>query len=339
MNTHNRKPPDRKRNSPRTGAPPCWLDRLYFLLLKPWILALALGVVLVPSEILVGELKSGFRHLNIGVGARAAGMGNAFTGVSNDATALYWNVSGLGGLRRREFSAMHGEWLLGSQFQFLGYAQPTAVGTIAFGASSLRQPDQEGRGESREQAGSFGAQDSAFTLGFATQLGAQNQLGVGLKYLQSQIGQDRGQGVAMDVGAMRHLISIPVSVGASVRNLGPGIRFQSETTQLPLTVALGSAFYLVPGLALAADVAYSPYDEKVSVGFGTEYRILAMLALRGGYLSSLASVGGRGSGPLGDLQGLGAGVGLRLGSYQIDYAMTPFGELGNTQRVSLGARF
>ncbi|MBN1447747.1 MAG: outer membrane protein transport protein [Bacteroidetes bacterium] len=35
---------------------------------------------------------------------RSAGMGNAFVGLANDASALYWNPAGLGQLRQKEFS-------------------------------------------------------------------------------------------------------------------------------------------------------------------------------------------------------------------------------------------
>jgi long-subunit fatty acid transport protein len=38
------------------------------------------------------------------VSVRSAGMGNAFVGLANDASALYWNPAGLGQLRMREFS-------------------------------------------------------------------------------------------------------------------------------------------------------------------------------------------------------------------------------------------
>lgn len=322
-----------------TGVPPCWVDHLYFYFLRPWVLVPAFALLFIPSEILLGGIKSGFRHLNIGVGARSAGMGNAFTAISDDATSLHWNVAGLGLLKHREIAATHGEWLLDSKYEFLGYAHPTSVGTLAFGASMLSQPDQEGRGENRETTGSFGARDSALTLGFARLIGAQTQLGVGLKYLESHIGQDMGRGVAVDLGAMRHLTALPISFGASVRNLGPGIRYQSESTQLPLTLALGSAFYFIPGLALATDLSYRPLDQKFMVGVGTEYRVLPMLALRGGYLSGLASDVSSGLGGMNGLQGLGGGFGLRLGEYQVDYALTPFGELGNTQKISLGVRF
>jgi len=48
---------------------------------------------------------------------------------------------------------------------------------------------------------------------------------------------------------------------------------------------------------------------------------------------------GNGIANLGGLSGLGAGLGLRMRGYNLDYAFTPFGELGNVQRLSLGARF
>lgn len=38
------------------------------------------------------------------VSTRSAGMGNAFVGLADDASALYWNPAGLGQLRAREFS-------------------------------------------------------------------------------------------------------------------------------------------------------------------------------------------------------------------------------------------
>ena len=37
--------------------------------------------------------------LAVGVGARALGMGNAFTAVTNDVTSGYWNPAGLLGVR------------------------------------------------------------------------------------------------------------------------------------------------------------------------------------------------------------------------------------------------
>gem|GEM_PF-3595304 len=76
---------------------------------------------------------------------------------------------------------------------------------------------------------------------------------------------------------------------------------------------------------------------------GTEYAVFSALSLRMGYLAGSVPVGmGEGSGghkASDEVSRLGAGLGMRISGYQIDYAFTPLGELGNTQRISLNARF
>ena len=45
--------------------------------------------------------------LNIGVGARALGMGGAFVGAASDATAAYWNPAGLSMIDDVEIATIH----------------------------------------------------------------------------------------------------------------------------------------------------------------------------------------------------------------------------------------
>ena len=49
----------------------------------------------------------------IGVGARAIGMGNAFVGLSDDVNAMFYNPAGLVKLSRNEFSSGYGKLYLG----------------------------------------------------------------------------------------------------------------------------------------------------------------------------------------------------------------------------------
>jgi len=41
----------------------------------------------------------------------------------------------------------------------------------------------------------------------------------------------------------------------------------------------------------------------------------------------------------GGLNGISAGIGFVYLNYGIDYAFVPYGDLGNTQRISLSAKF
>jgi long-subunit fatty acid transport protein len=56
----------------------------------------------------------------LSVGARALGMGGAYTGVANDFTAIYWNPAGLGQIRQFELSGGVGHLGYSNDATFLG---------------------------------------------------------------------------------------------------------------------------------------------------------------------------------------------------------------------------
>ncbi|MBI4064567.1 MAG: PorV/PorQ family protein, partial [Elusimicrobia bacterium] len=235
-----------------------------------WFLLTLVGVAMTEG-LAIAQTNSGFSFLKIGVGARPIGLGSAYTAMANDATAIYWNPAGLGAIKKRELSAMHGEWLLGSNFDFLGVGYPSKIGALGFGMSMLSHPEQEGRDEQGRRTGNFSSRSNAFTLALSRPMSVQTHLGLGVKLIQSQIGQDKGQGFALDAGGLYHMTRIPISLGLSIQNLGPGIRFINEETRLPLTLASGLAWHGFAGVALAADFKYRVYDQKTNWALGTEY--------------------------------------------------------------------
>ena len=60
-----------------------------------------------------------------------------------------------------------------------------------------------------------------------------------------------------------------------------------------------------------------------------------MLSLRAGYLQARSAT--ETGTPL--IGGFGGGIGLNWKRFNLDYSMTPAGELGNLQRISFRARF
>ncbi|MEK7745861.1 MAG: PorV/PorQ family protein [Elusimicrobiota bacterium] len=291
------------------------------------------------------DTRTGAAFLKIGTGARPEAMGGAYTALSDDVNAMHYNPGGLSLVERRELGFTHTQWLLGSQFDFLGFAQPTRLGMLGLAMTRLGTGSQEARDANRQATGGFSASDSAYALGLGRKLGhgvlgyGSLSLGANVKYLQSKIGSDSASTFALDLGAIHRLDALPLSFGFSVLNMGQGMKFISQRDPLPLTFALGTAYRLGGLLHLALDVRHEPYDKRTEVGVGTEYSVLPVFAVRAGYASQAArAIGSASAGPVG-LGGLGGGFGLKLGNYRADYTFTPFGELGTVQRLSLGSRF
>ena len=61
-------------------------------------------------------------YLKMGVGARALGMGSAFTAMADDATSAFWNPAGLARLQKGEASFMHANLTMDREYNFFNYS-------------------------------------------------------------------------------------------------------------------------------------------------------------------------------------------------------------------------
>lgn len=304
-------------------------------MMKTNILALlAVGTVFLSRDTVLATASPEF--LRLGVGARAAGLGSAYSALADDTSALHWNPAGLALLGKKELGLMHSEWLQGSKHDFVGYGHPFHIATVGVGITRLGEGKIEGRGEARESQGSFSAADTALTLGVGKTMRSGLSLGANAKYISSSIGQDRASSVAMDLGVLKTLARGKFSLGGAVRNLGPGMKFIRQRDPLPLAVALGGAYRLNGSLVFSLDVSHEPYDQLTTLGFGTEYTVLSRFSLRAGYGSGSFSLSRRSSWAL---EGFGGGFGLKIGNASADYAVTPLGGLGVVHRASVSVRF
>jgi hypothetical protein len=99
-----------------------------------------LFLVTAPAVLLAqGVRKYSNEFLKIGVGARAAAMGNAMTGITDDATAGYWNPAGLlSAPEAPEVALMHSEYFAGiAKYDFIGFTMPVGKNR-RFGTSVVR---------------------------------------------------------------------------------------------------------------------------------------------------------------------------------------------------------
>src|SRR5689334_22693157 len=68
--------------------------------------------------------SSGAVFEKIGVGARAAGMGGAFSALADDITALYWNPAGIARLKGINAGASYTAWFAGITHNFIAGVVP-----------------------------------------------------------------------------------------------------------------------------------------------------------------------------------------------------------------------
>ncbi|HBB67598.1 MAG TPA: hypothetical protein DCZ93_09950 [Elusimicrobia bacterium] len=297
--------------------------------------------VLISQAPVAFAASSGAAFLKIDSDARAVSMGSAYTALASGVSAMSYNISGISFAGRPEVGFSHTSWLMDSNHDFVGVALPLKGGNspaggnrwvAGLGLTRLSNSSTEVRNADRSVGGSFSAYDQSVSVGLARALG-RTRLGMGIKYLESSIAGEKAATVAVDMGFSRSLNTrLPLSLGLSVQNLGRGMRYISQRDPLPLSLSAGLSSAIIPGLNLAVDVRRLVYDKQTSVSLGTEYAVFSGLSLRSGYLTRAAATEVKGG-------GISAGVGLNIMNASLDYSVTPYGELGNTQKITLKKSF
>lgn len=320
-----------------------------------------------------GETAANF--LKIAPGARPAAIGEAYTAVANDASAVYWNAAGLANLKSKEFVLSHNIWFQDIQHSYMAFAVPMNSGLsrvpsnkcIGISATYLNAGIMEGRDTTGSLTGdSFTASDLSISLAYGRNLhsivGMPLSAGLALKFIKQEISKYSANTVAFDAGLMYPFkaIGVPCNFGAAVLNVGAPVKFIREEYPLPLTYKAGFSFMpfvksMLP-LLVSVDASF-PNDGDMGWRVGTEFAAGSILALRAGYInqdsvtrSALAGgeIGLANDSVASRLTGLMAGFGINIpmgrfsgsdGSLSLDYAFVPYGELGNTHRISLGVKW
>lgn len=313
--------------------------------------ALACALAMAPVSARAGS-DTGADFLKIPVGARALGLGQAFTALADGLSALEWNPAGLARSSAFDndaqagFAFSHQTLFLDSSLDHLAVSLPTRRGAATWGFSVLRlsQPDQQGRAADRTPTGSFGVSDLAVGAAFATTIRTA-AVGAQLKFIRQDLAEFQSQGMALDLGVLSPTPVAGLSLGLSVRNLGPPMQFVREKFELPLTVSAGAAYRLIDPLVIGVDLYSRPHQREIGLAIGTEMQAMGNIALRAGYLAKMAEAVSNAQesettrGSIGGLNGITAGVGLRLNAFTMDYALSQFGELGLSHAFTISTWF
>ena len=278
--------------------------------------------------------QTGMAFMKIGVDARAAAMGEAYTSLATDASATYWNPAGLAIAGSNSAVLMHNSWIQGVSHDFAAVQLFQGKHNIAVSLNMMFVSGIELRGERASEIpdGETSAHNVNLGLSYATGLGGGWKIGGQIKYLYEKYYLESAAGFAFDVGVMKQQILPDLSFGAVVQNIGSMGELKNEATTLPLSLRSGVSYYLPWDLfenrpIVAADVFYVNND-VTRVGLGFETGILGNFDFRAGYILGSESLG------------LTAGLGVRYGVFNIAYAFVPLAyDLGNSHRFSLLINF
>jgi hypothetical protein len=288
-------------------------------------------VVALCSAVSAGEPgTSGFLFLRLGNGARAGGMGEAFTAVADDATSIYWNPGGMADVEGVQLNVTHSEWFMDIRFEQVSVVNEMLGGSVGLSFTGLYYGDMDRYGPSPSLVpdGTFEPYDLAFSAGYAMDVLPNISAGAAVKLIYEKIDFESATSWAVDLGVTHRSMIEGLTLAASILNLGPEAKFVEEKFYPPFQLRGGAAYTyhherLKGSLILAAEVVF-PNDSDAKFHLGTEYTYRRLLSVRFGYKANY------------NVQGATLGLGVFYRSVRFDYAYMPIEfDLGDCHRFSI----
>lgn len=280
------------------------------------VFVILMGVTLNAQE---GVSKTGTtaaKFLSIGIGAKANGMGGAYSSIADDATALYWNPAGVATINEYQTYFSHTSLFADINLNFVGFVIPVgALGNVGLSVTALDYGEMEvttefnpdGTGET------FSAGSYAFGISLARPITEDFLLGVTAKYIREDIFNSSASGFAFDIGTIFTTPFYGVKFASSITNYGTKMKMDGQDLlvqhdsdpqstgnnesldaylgtdefDLPLRLQIGLSkdFYFLEDqrLTISVDAAH-PNDNNQWMNVGGELALFnEMIFLRGGY--------------------------------------------------------
>ena len=307
--------------------------------------------------------SAGVHALKLGVGAKAAAMGESFVAVADDPSALYWNPSGIARLEGISVLGSYIQWPAEIAFSTVGVTYNlgargsvgVSFSTLTTGYMNVRTVfHPEGTGEV------FTASDVIVGLTYARNLTDRFSFGGTVKVVREELEEYSDTGVAFDVGTLYDIGFKTLRLGMAILNFGPSLGYDVDEDEdgktnedpndqldndkdglidedgpesdVPLPMAFRVGLSMTPyddgmNRVVTCLEAVHPNDNLENLNFGVEVAMRDMVFLRGGYRFNT------------DIAGWTAGVGFKVALLTIDYAYTDLDFLSQVQRVSVSLAF
>jgi tetratricopeptide (TPR) repeat protein len=291
---------------------------------------LSLKLFCVPM-VQAGEESVGAVFLDEPAGARPVAMGGAFIAVAQDANAVYWNPAGLVKVQRKELLVSHAQYLQGFKHEYLAFCFPwTTEDSFGVNAFFSYSDPMEKMNDAGELTGTFMNYDMYFGLAYSHAFDQHYSLGGALKGVYQSIDVYNAWSVAADAGVTAAELVPNLQLALMLRNLGKPMVMVEKSHWLNTAVELGSAYSLWNQRLLCTFDVRKPVFQEMMFKLGFEGAVIEdLLWLRAGYRYSQFG------NDLGPWSGATFGVGIRVSDYSVDYAYSPFPELGDVHKLAI----
>ena len=297
------------------------------------------------------------QFLEIGVGARGTGMGEAYTSLTNDAGSAFWNPAGLVGIQKRNLYTSYTVWPADISIGSFAFAIDAGnIGIFAISSAYLMTGDMEVTTVFQPEGTGQNFSISNFSVGLSYARFLTDHLSIGLttKLVREKYMEYGYTTWALDMGTIYRTGFHGLNLGMSILHFGPEIKFSGdyidysdpksvdvnkpktfETYSLPINFRIGLSMNVLETptnkITTSADMIH-PNNNLEQYNWGVEYGFNNMFFLRGGYRFSI------------DEGGLtfGTGVDLKILGDRgavIDYSFANLGILKSVHRFSLALSF
>lgn len=234
---------------------------------------------------------STFNFLKVTNNARIAGMGDAFTAVSDGIEGIIWNPAGLTKVDKFGYTFGYTQWLVESKFVTGSLAYNTGQwGVLGVSFVNFSLPDMpETTTMEPDGTGSMvNAGDLAMGLVYAYQLTDKLSAAAALRFVQSTLGPETLSAVSVNVSTLMYTGFQSLRIGMNMKNLGGEQEIVSEKSEMPLVFHTGIAMELYGNLGDPVSLTGSFEgafftDREQRWNLGGELWIQNLIALRAGY--------------------------------------------------------
>lgn len=272
-------------------------------------------IIFVSTESYAQPGNSGLAFLKLGVGSRGLAMGEAYTAIAGDPTALHFNPAALSLSKTTQILLMHRRWFQDAKTDFISAKASIAQFTVGVAVNATSVENIEIRTTPGTSLGTFSARNAAIGIGAAYEIDQSVCIGMTANYIYEKIYIQDAQGIGINVGIL-YCSPWDIRFALAVNNLGTMSKLNHEATKLPTQIRFGSAYEigikpLNSIVTTAVDIVSSTKENKSHVNLGAELTFDDIFSTRLGYQTGYA------------VRNFSTGVGVRYTLFHFDYAFAP----------------